>query len=117
MKNFKNLKVWQKGIDIVMKTYDVTTLLPKGEKFGLVSQMNRSAVSIPSNIAEGCSRDSKKDFNNFLRIALGSSFELETQILIVEKLSFANKSPIDSLKVTIDEEQKMLMALMKSLKD
>ncbi len=117
MKNFKNLKVWQKGIDIVISSYKLTDLLPSHEKFGLVSQINRSAVSIPSNIAEGSSRDSKKDFNNFLRIALGSSFELETQVLIVEKLSLVDKDLLASLKISIDEEQKMLMALMKSLKN
>ena len=99
---------------IVVMTYQITGELPVGEKFGLVSQMNRAAVSIPSNIAEG-SRDSAKDYKHFLRIALGSCFELETQLLIVEKLEFLTKNNCEGLKIEIDEEQKMIMSLMKKI--
>ena len=115
MKNFKKLKVWEKGMDIVVMTYQITGRLPHGERFGLVSQMNRAAVSVPSNIAEGSSRDSVKDFRHFLRIALGSCFELETQLLIVEKLALLAISIIEELKAEIDEEQKMIMSLMKKI--
>lgn len=115
MKNFKKLKVWEKGMDIVVMTYQIIVELPKRELFGLVSQMNRAAVSVPSNIAEGSSRDSVKDFRHFLRIALGSCFELETQLLIVEKLEFLTSSIVERLKIEIDEEQKMIMSLMKKI--
>ena len=100
---------------IVVMTYQITGKLPQRERFGLVSQMNRAAVSIPSNIAEGSSRDGVKDFRHFLRIALGSCFELETQLLIVEKLDFLAISIVEGLKIEIDEEQKMIMSLMKKI--
>lgn len=115
MKNFKKLKVWQKGMGIVVMTYQITGNLPVTERFGLVSQMNRAAVSVPSNIAEGSSRDSIKDYKHFLRIALGSCFELETQLLIVEKLALLATSIVEELKAEIDEEQKMIMSLMKKI--
>jgi len=76
MKNFKQLTVWQKSMNLVVETHQLSKSLPNEEKFGLISQMNRAAVSIPSNIAEGSSRRSDKDYARFLEIALGSSFEL-----------------------------------------
>ena len=76
MKNFKNLKVWQKGIELVINVYKDSMKFPKEELYGLTSQIRRSAVSIPSNIAEGSGRNSDKEFNRFLDISLGSSFEL-----------------------------------------
>lgn len=115
MKNFKKLKIWEKGMEIVSLTYEITKRLPDNEKFALTSQMNRAAVSIPSNIAEGSSRDSSKDYRHFLRIALGSSFELETQVLIVERLDYVCMPEIERLKEEIDQEQKMLMAFMNRL--
>ncbi|MFK7031503.1 four helix bundle protein [Flavobacterium oreochromis] len=77
MNYFKELKVWQKAIDLVTETHLKTQKFPKEEVYGLTSQMRRCAISIPSNIAEGCGRRTEKDFNNFLGIALGSSFEFE----------------------------------------
>lgn len=115
MKNFKKLKVWQTGMDIVVRSYGLTKLFPVEEKYGLTSQINRASVSIPSNISEGSSRDSSKEHKYYLQIALGSCFELETQILIVERLNLAEKNLIDELKVLIDEEQKMLMGFIKKL--
>jgi four helix bundle protein len=115
MKNFKKLKVWQTGMDIVVRSYALTKLFPVEEKYGLTSQINRASVSIPSNISEGSSRDSSKEHKYYLQIALGSCFELETQILIVERLNLAEKNLIDELKVMIDEEQKMLMSFIKKL--
>jgi four helix bundle protein len=79
--NYRELKVWQKAIDLVIKVYKLTNQFPTTEKYGLVSQINRAVVSIPSNIAEGCSRISNKDFQHFLSMALGSAFELETQLI------------------------------------
>lgn len=107
--------IWEKGMEIVSCCYKLTAKLPDSERYGLVSQINRSAVSIPSNIAEGASRDSSKDFNYFLRIALGSSFELETQLLILSQEYLTSDKSLDSTLLMIDEEQKMIMALMKKL--
>jgi len=84
MHNFKELKVWKAGIEICKTIFVLTRSFPGEEKFGLISQMTRSAVSIPSNIAEGCGRKSNKELHQFLNIALGSSFELETQIIIAK---------------------------------
>ncbi len=75
MRNFRNFKIWEEGIAIVTQVYKLSKSLPSEEKYGLRSQICRSAVSIPSNIAEGCSRNSETDFKRFLEIALGSSFE------------------------------------------
>ena len=116
MKNFKQLMIWQKGMEIWKETYDVTRLLPESERFGLVSQMNRASVSIPTNVAEGASRDSQKDFKRFLQMSLGSSFELETFISGVKMLGFIEETKSEKLSDLIEEEQKMLMAFMKKLK-
>ncbi len=86
MRNFRELDVWKNALVIARKTYSVTALLPKEEQFGLKSQMNRAAISISSNIAEGCSRNSDKDFKRFLEIAQGSAFELESKILVMQEL-------------------------------
>lgn len=88
MKDFKNLKVWQQEIKVVIDIYKVSTNFPHEELYGLTSQMRRSAISISSNIAEGSGRNSDKDFYRFLDISLGSSFELETQIIISHELGF-----------------------------
>ncbi len=115
MKDFKKLKVWEKGMTIVSLTYELAKKLPESERFALVSQMTRAAVSIPSNIAEGSSRDSPKDYRHFLRLALGSCFELETQVLIVERFNYVSMPEIEGLKEEIDQEQKMLMSFMNLL--
>jgi len=114
MKNFKKLKVWQTGMDIVTEVYKLTKHFPSEEKYSLVSQMNRAAVSIPSNISEGSSRGSIKEHKYFIQIALGSCFELETQLLISERLNLSNLE-LSHLKQMIDEEQKMLMSFMKKI--
>lgn len=86
MRNFRELEVWKNALELVKFTYSVTNNYPDNEKFGLVSQMNRAAVSIPSNIAEGCSRNSDKEFKRYLEIAIGSAFELETQFILSYEL-------------------------------
>ncbi|MCK3683170.1 four helix bundle protein [Maribellus sp. YY47] len=116
MKDFKNLKIWQKGINLVVDIYQTSQNFPTEELYGLTSQMKRSAVSIPSNIAEGSGRNSDKDFSRFLDISLGSSFELETQIIIAHKLSFINDEKFKELTDDIQEEQKMITGLQKSIK-
>ena len=116
MKNFKNLKVWQRGIKIVVDVYKKVNHFPKDELFGLTSQIKRSAISIPSNIAEGSGRGTDKEFNRFLDIALGSSFELETQLIIAHELEFLSDESFLHLNKELDEEQKMIVGLQKSLK-
>ncbi|MCE4565766.1 four helix bundle protein [Maribellus sp. CM-23] len=116
MKDFKHLKIWQKGINLVVDIYKTSQNFPSEELYGLTSQMRRSAVSIPSNIAEGSGRNSDKDFSRFLDISLGSSFELETQIIIAHKLSFINDEKFNELTHDVQEEQKMITGLQKSLK-
>ena len=115
MKNFRELRIWQKGLLIAKQSYLLTSSFPKEEKFGLSSQMTRAAVSISSNIAEGSSRSSGKDYTRFLQIALGSAFELETQLLIAESIDFGQKVVRDNLLVMITEEQKMISALIGKL--
>ncbi len=112
MRNFKQLKIWQKGFQIAVSAYHFTQAFPKEEKYGLTSQITRAAVSIPSNIAEGSSRSSSKDYNRFLEIALGSSFETETQVLIAEAIHLGDLTVRSRLLQDIDEEQKMIMSFM-----
>ena len=116
MRNFKQLKIWQKGFSIAIKSINLTQTFPDKEKFGLSSQITKSAVSIPSNIAEGSSRTSEKDYSRFIEISLGSSFELETQLLIAEAVSYGNKELRSALLNELDEEQKMLMSFQSRLK-
>lgn len=90
--NFKELKIWQKGIELVDMCYDFVATMPKDEKFNLVSQITRSACSIPSNIAEGCGKRTANHFAEFLSTSLGSCFELETHLTICEKETLGSKS-------------------------
>ena len=91
MSSYKELIVWQKSIQLVIDIYKLTKIFPKEETYGLSSQMQRAVVSIPSNIAEGNDRNSSKEFSQFLRIARGSLAELETQIIISEKIGYTNQ--------------------------
>lgn len=95
-------------MEIATKSYKITTKFPNTEKYGLVSQISRAAVSIPSNIAEGCSRSSSRDYCRFLEIALGSCFELETQLAIAQNIDMGDKNEIDAGVKLIKEEQKMI---------
>ena len=94
MATHKELDVWKLGMDIVERIYKITNLFPQSEQFGLISQMRRAAVSIPSNIAEGAARDSSKENTHFLYFSLGSLSELETQCLISQRLGFLNDKSI-----------------------
>lgn len=109
---FRKMRVWQQGMHITHQTYSLTRLLPKEEMFGLVNQMRRSAVSIPSNIAEGSKRKTKNDFAQYLRIAHGSAAELETQLLIAEQEYGVETQDIIAEVVIL---QKMLTVLIKKL--
>lgn len=116
MNNYKELKVWQKAVDLAVLVYEITRNFPKEEIYGLTSQIRRSAVSIASNIAEGAGRNSKKDFNNFLGISNGSSSELETQMMIAYKINLIDELALQSVQGKVDEIQKMNWSLKKSLK-
>lgn len=115
MRNFKELKIWQKGFQIAINSFKLTSTFPKEEKYGITSQITKAAVSIPSNIAEGSSRSSEKDYNRFIEISLGSTFELETQLLIAAAVNFGEEEIRNQILKDIDEEQKMLISFMSKL--
>ena len=115
MKDFKKLQIWQKGIVIVKLCYKLTAQLPTAEKFNLISQINRAAVSIPSNIAEGSSRRSERDYFRFLEIALGSCFELETQVILLMELGLITSDNMNELLSEIRYEQQMISAFSQKL--
>ena len=112
--SFKDLRVWQISVDLVEDIYKISEKLPKTELFGLVSQMQRAAVSIPSNIAEGSKRGSRADFKQFCKISLGSAAELETQLLIVERLYPGIRLDSEIFQ-KIEDIQKMLGSLANKL--
>jgi four helix bundle protein len=107
MHNLKELKIWKKAIDLAVEVYRVSALFPPDEKYGLISQTRRAAVSISSNIAEGAGRNSEKEFKYFLGIANGSSFELQTQLFISNKLSLLSNEDLEKILQQIEELQKM----------
>lgn len=107
MHNLKELKIWNKSIDLAVEVYRVTALFPQDERYGLTPQIRRAAISISSNIAEGAGRNSEKEFKHFLGIANGSSFELHTQLFISNKLNLINDEDLEKLNQCIDELQKM----------
>ena len=114
---YKDLIVWQKSMDLVTEIYKLTDDFPKSEIYGLTSQIRRCAVSIPSNIAEGRYRSSKKDFTRFIRIAYGSGVELETQIEISKRLKFTNKQNYKKVDGLLLEIMKMLNKTLTTLKN
>ena len=112
--NHKDLDAWKRSVDLVIKIYDITKQFPKEEMFGIVNQMRRSAVSVPSNIAEGCARYSDKDTLRFIDIAFGSIAELETQLIIAEQLGYCESN---ELLDDIDKIEKLLSGLRRHLKN
>ena len=112
MHNFQELKIWQRAMDITEKTYRISAEFPTEEKFGLTSQIRRSAVSIPSNIAEGAGRNTDGEFKNFLGIASGSSNELFTQLILSYRLDLVAESIVKPLLNELIEVQKMNYALI-----
>ena len=110
------LNVWKKAIEFVKRIYQITGEFPEEEKFGLVSQMRRSAISIASNISEGAGRNNKKEFNQFLGIAQGSSSELETQLIIARELGLLTDQLADELIKELDSISKMIIGLQRALK-
>ena len=117
MHNLKELSIWNKAIILTIEVYEAVSNFPIDERFGLTSQIKRSAVSIPSNIAEGAGRNNVKEFFNFLGISNGSSFELQTQIIFSNKLNLMNKETSNSILNKIDEVQKMTYGLIEKLRN
>lgn len=110
--SYKDLVVWQKSMDLVLLVYELTKTFPKTEIYGLISQMKRCVISIPSNTAEGRRRGSKKEFRQFLIIAYGSGSELETQLEIAKRLSFGNKVLYSEIDNLLSEVMKMLNVMI-----
>ncbi|MEX0647135.1 MAG: four helix bundle protein [Balneolaceae bacterium] len=115
MHNYKELKVWNKSVALATDVYKVTKKFPESEMYGITSQIRRSSVSISSNIAEGAGRAGKKEFKHFLNISYGSSFELETQLIISKNLEYLSEKEFNSLQGLLIEIQKMLYTLIKSI--
>jgi len=116
IKSFRDLDIWQMGIDVTVRVYRVAEALPKREQFGLVSQMSRAAVSVPANVAEGWARDHTKEYLNHLSIARGSLAELETHLVISTKLGYVSEERLAELFTTIDLIGRKLNALQQSLR-
>ncbi len=115
MHNFKELHTWIEAKDLSILIYKMTIDFPSSEVYGITSQIRRAAVSIPSNIAEGAGRDSNKEFSRFIAIAIGSSFELETQLLIAFEINLIKKSDFELLLEKLHKIQKMLVNFKKHL--
>ncbi|HLT52736.1 MAG TPA: four helix bundle protein, partial [Flavobacteriaceae bacterium] len=109
------LKIWNESMNLVSETYKITKTFPEFEKFGLTSQMNRCAISIPSNIAEGSSKSTNKHFKNYLEISLGSAFEWETQLIIAFNQQYVSGETFNQLEEKIKELQKMISSFQSSL--
>ena len=112
---YRDLVVWQQAMDVAVETYRLTSSFPKEEMFGLTSQMRRAAVSIASNIAEGEGRKSKNEFSLFLGIALGSKSELETQLILSERVNLLKTTDTEPIKKSLDDIGKMLTALRRKI--
>ncbi|MGB5462259.1 MAG: four helix bundle protein, partial [Aureibaculum sp.] len=113
MHKVEELKIWQKSIQLAKLVYEAVLSLPSNEKYGLTSQIKRSAISISSNIAEGAGRNSNKEFKQFLSIANGSSYELQTQLILTVELNLISNDKIQSIVKLLIEVQKMNYSLQK----
>lgn len=116
MRDFRKLSIWEKAIDLVLTIYRITSTFPETEKFGLVSQLRRASVSIPSNIAEGCSRVSQIEFKRFLEMALGSLFEVDSHLIISIKLDYIKEEQIQKTLSEIEGLQKQISKFISILK-
>jgi four helix bundle protein len=115
IKDYRDLEIWKRGMDLVEVIYSLTLSMPKEEVYGLTAHLRKTAVSIPSNIAEGFARSYAKEFRQFLFVSLGSCAELNTQILIAMRLKFLDPEKVESLSREIDVTSKMIMALIKKV--
>ncbi len=117
MTTHKNLDVWKKSLDLVDTIYDITAKFPKEEIYGLTNQVRRSAISVPSNIAEGSARGSTKELMQFINISRGSLAELETQIIVARRRNYIGNSYYDSILKQIEDISKMLFRLKQILRN
>jgi len=115
IKDYKDLKIWQKGIEIADKIYSITEGFSKAELYCLTSQMRRASISIPSNIAEGFARHHNKEYKQFLYVSLGSCAELETQLIIANKRNYITKKKLEELTEDINHESRMIVSLINKL--
>ena len=113
--SYRDLEVWQRGMDLVERVYALTKPFPADERFGLTAQLRRAAISIPSNIAEGWGRGSRKDYVHFLRIARSSLLEVETQLIISYRLGYVSEDALNKTLTETEIESRMLLALIRSL--
>jgi four helix bundle protein len=113
--NFRKLNIWKEGISLARETYSTTKAFPKSEVYGLSSQMQRCAVSVPSNIAEGTAKSTDKHFKQYLETALGSAFELETQLIIAFEIEYVSEETFKHLEKKIQSIQGMITRFMESL--
>lgn len=116
MHNFNELKVWQLSRLLVKEVYEITSSFPSEVKYGLISQIRRCVVSIPTNISEGAGRNTNKDFAHFLNISLGSTYELETLLILSFDVNFIHQDQLEILSLKISEIQKMTFGLIKTLR-
>ena len=115
MKNFKELLIWQKGMDIAVNCFKLVDSFPKEQRFGISLQITKCGVSIPSNIAEGSSRSSEKNYAHFIEISLGSSYELETQLLIAQRVGIGEQLLLKQILTDVCGEQKMTIGFLNKL--
>ncbi|MGL1884892.1 MAG: four helix bundle protein [Reichenbachiella sp.] len=115
MHDYKKLHIWKRSMNLVTEIYEITEKFPSDQKFGLTNQIQRSAVSVPSNIAEGSGRSTDKSFSHFLSIAMGSLCELETQIIISKNLNYIHEDTLGKITLEINEIQKMIRVFSKNL--
>lgn len=115
MHNFRKLNIWVDAIVLAKEVYKITSSYPKVEKYGLVSQINRCSISVPSNIAEGSGRSSNKEFSYFIKVALGSLFELETQLILSNEFGILDDKDFNNLANKVIKLQKMLTKFLNSL--
>ena len=116
MKDFRQLKVWEKAHQLALAVYKVTKGFPKEELYGLTSQIRRSNMSIPTNIAEGCGRNTDAEFARFLQISMGSASETEYQLILARDLEFLTKEAHEKLHMGVEEVKRMLASLLKTLR-
>lgn len=116
MQDFRNLKVWREAHLLALEIYRLTASFSDQERYGLTSQMRRAAVSVPSNIAEGCGRDNDGDFHRFVQIAMGSAAELEYQLLLAHDLNMVDTPQFQAVNTHLVEVRRMLNGLLRSLK-
>ena len=116
MKDFRQLKVWEKAHQLALDIYKASAIFPKEELYGLTSQIRRASMSIPTNIAEGCGRNTDPDFARFLQIAMGSASETEYQLILTHDLGFISREKYEKLQNDVEEVKRMLASLLKTIR-